>query len=387
MNVNNQANSHTQQSSLIETQTAPIYQPVEDLFPEIIGRSPAISKTLDMVAKIANAESSVLILGESGTGKELIASAIHRLSRRRDHSFVAINCSAIPEELLEAELFGHEKGAFTGADKTRQGHFGAAEGGTIFLDEVGDMPLRLQAKLLRVLQERQYTPIGSSITRKLDIRFIAATNKDLEEAVKAKRFRLDLYHRLYVLPVHLPPLIERREDIRPLAEHFLRQMNRVHAYRGEPCWINESALAVLESHPWPGNIRQLRNLMERLSVVKGGGCIEVGDLPPEYQRRGFVAPGQSEAHTQAYAKEEPSNQDQATQPFDQKVDRTELPAEGMDLNQYLRGLEDQLISQALSRTNNNKNQAAKLLGLNRTTLVERIKKREKQKASSAQTKS
>lgn len=322
-------------------------------FPEFVGKSPALLHVLKLVAKVAHSNSAVLILGESGTGKELIASAVHRLSERRYKGFVAINCSAIPEELLEAELFGHEKGAFTGADRKRIGHFGVADGGTIFLDEIGDMTPRLQSKLLRVLQEKQYTPVGSNLVKNIDVRIIAATNKDLEAAVKANEFRLDLYYRLNVLPISLPTLRERKTDIELLLEHFCEQMNRLHLPNA-PCWFDPSAVEALVDYSWPGNIRQLQNLVERLVITHSAGRIGREDLPPEFL--------QEQNKTQ---KEEAPRQGAISK----------LPQEGINLDQYIDDMENELIRQALERTQNNKSQASKLLGMNRTTLVEKLKKR------------
>ncbi|MBI2603346.1 MAG: sigma-54-dependent Fis family transcriptional regulator [Deltaproteobacteria bacterium] len=336
-----------------------------ELFPEIAGRSPTLTHALRLVAKVARSPSSVLILGESGTGKELIASAIHRLSERRYKCFVAINCSAIPEELLEAELFGHEKGAFTGADRKRIGHFGAAEGGTIFLDEIGDMTPRLQSKLLRVLQEKQYSSVGSHTVKHVDVRIIAATNKDLEQAVKDNSFRLDLYYRLNVLPVELPPLRARAGDVELLLEHFCEQMNRLHLPETS-CWFDPQALETLRSYSWPGNVRQLQNLVERLVLTHPGGRIGKDDLPPEFVQAKDLEP-------------RPADEMPALAPPSSEIYRAgasaQLPKMGLNLNEYIESLENNLILQALQRTNNNKNQASKLLGMNRTTLVEKIKKR------------
>lgn len=325
-----------------------------DDFPEIIGQSQAILNVLQLVSKISTSNSSVLILGESGTGKELIASAIHRLSERHHKAFVTINCSAIPEELLEAELFGHEKGAFTGADKKRLGHFGVADGGTIFLDEIGDMTPRLQSKILRVLQERQYMSVGSNHVKNIDVRIIAATNKNLEAAVKANEFRLDLYYRLNVLPINLPTLRERRSDIRLLLEFFCAQMNRIHQCN-PPCWLEEAAIQQLETYSWPGNIRQLQNLVERLFITRSSSKITREDLPFEF----------FDTEKEAAFQNQPQRQGAISK----------LPDEGIDLGQYIEELENNLINQALQRTSNNKSQASKLLGINRTTLVEKLKKR------------
>ena len=341
-------------------------KPEEDplsLFPEVIAKSLQMHQVLQLVAKMAKTNGSVLILGESGTGKELIASAIHRLSPRAHHPFIAINCSAIPDELLEAELFGHVKGAFTGADRHREGYFGTANQGTVFLDEIGDMSLRLQAKLLRVLQEKTYSPVGSNRVMEADVRIIAATNVDLEKAIKTQSFRLDLYYRLHVLPIHLPPLRQRNEDIEYLLHHFLDIANQVHR-KEIPCWFSAEALATLCKYDWPGNVRQLQNIIERLVIVKEGGEIKVYELPSECLT----------ANDRVYA--EPNKEIHTPTPRIQyPAEFGSLPAEGIDLAQMIEDLENRYILEALQRTKNNKNQAARLLGLNRTTLVERLKKR------------
>lgn len=366
------------QSSLLTHQVS---GPAEDinireLFPEIVARSPVMTNVLKTVCKIAKSSSSVLILGESGTGKELIASAVHRLSNRARHNYVAINCSAIPEDLLEAELFGHEKGAFTGADRKRIGHFGIANHGTIFLDEIGDMPPRLQAKLLRILQEKKYTPVGSSEVKEVDVRIVAATNVDLEEAVKSQKFRLDLYYRLNVLPIRLPPLRERPTDIPYLLEYFLEQANHSHAL-AEPCWFNEDVIDILCRFSWPGNVRHLQNLIERLVIMKGAGLITINDIPAEVIEEAQNKNFQTEISKKCTNKDKdlslasPNNfLPTSFPPFFE-----DLPEYGLDLTSHIEKIENYYIMEALRRTNNNKNQAAKLLGLNRTTLVERIKKR------------
>lgn len=343
-----------------------------EAFPEIIGHSQAIRAVLRMVAKIARSDSSVLLYGESGTGKELVAAALHRLSNRSHKSFVAINCSAIPESLLESELFGHEKGAFTGAISRRAGHFELANGGTLFLDEIGDMPQRLQAKLLRVLQEKQFTSVGGQQIKQADVRIIAATNVDLVSAVEQGKFRLDLFYRLNVLPINLPPLRKRREDVVELLQHFLKNANRVHS-PSNPCYFHDNVVEHLTHYDWPGNVRELQNLVERLVIVRGGGEIQMNHLPSEY----FKSP-HAKAATRSQKK---------TLIEERKIRYPEsfgvLPESGLDLASYVENIENNLILQALERTGNNKNQAAKLLGLNRTTLVERIKKR---KISSIDTK-
>lgn len=346
-------------------------------FPEIIGRSQGMLRVLEAVSKVARADSSVLILGESGTGKELIAHAIHRLSPRSHKPYIPLNCSAIPEHLLESELFGHEKGAFTGADKRRLGHFEAASGGTIFLDEIGDMPASLQAKLLRVLQDKKFTMLGGNDTKEVDVRVIAATNKNLEKAVKEQTFRLDLYYRLNVLPVTIPALRDRIDDIPALLEHFIEASNRIQNL-SSPCFFTDELLELLLHYSWPGNVRQLQNLVERLIVMKGGGVIDASDLPIE-----LVHQIQEAAH----AAHDSSTQQGVTRQVSMPLARPskvpvqfpqqygDLPETGMDLQTFIETLENDLIRQALERTGNNRNQAAKLLGLNRTTLVERIKKR------------
>lgn len=346
-----------------------------ECFPEIIGRSKPVLKILETVSKIARTDSSVLIYGESGTGKELIAAALHRLSQRSGKRFVALNCSAIPENLLESELFGHEKGAFTGAINRRPGHFELAEGGTLLLDEIGDMPPRLQSKLLRVLQERQYTSVGGHTLKYTNVRIIAATNIDLEKAVAEGRFRLDLYYRLNVLPITLPPLREREGDVSELLLHFLESANRVHSTQ-RPGYFSSEVIALLAEYNWPGNVRELQNLVERLVIMRNGGEITLEHLPPEYlnqKNRRSVTPAQSVANENSKAAA-PILTPTAV-PVVYPVDFGVLPQDGLNLPDYIENLENNLILQALDRTGNNKNQAARLLGLNRTTLVERLKKR------------
>ncbi len=357
----------------------PLLQNWRDCFPEIIGRSPAMMRTLRDVAKIARSESSVLIFGESGTGKELIAAALHRLSQRSSRRFVPLNCSAIPETLLESELFGHEKGAFTGATHRRAGHFEMAQGGTILLDEIGDMPLNLQAKLLRVLQERQFTPVGSSEVKTADVRIIAATNVNLIKAVEQKRFREDLFYRLNVLPIEVPSLKERSGDVQLLLDHFVQLANNKHNV-GQSCFFEPEVLEALSFYNWPGNIRELQNLVERLVVITGGGAIRLKDLPESYQQKS--SPLRPEGDFFAPIAPREDVEPLGMMPLSVRGDAirvpdsfSKLPDDGLNLTELIETLENDLIMQALERTNYNKNQAAKLLGLNRTTLVERIKKR------------
>ncbi len=380
----------------------------QQAFPEIVGRSRSMSTVLETVTKIARSESSVLINGDSGTGKELIARAIHRLSGRSHKPFIAINCSAIPENLLESELFGHEKGAFTGAVQRHHGVFARAEGGTLFLDEIGDMAPSLQSKLLRVLQEKTFTPVGGKELCRADVRVIAATHVDLEGAILNGTFRSDLYYRINVLPVTLPALKERREDIPLLLNHFIEVSNRMHPQQPQ-CWLTQEAASILSAQPWPGNIRQLQNVVERLVVMRGGGAIGVEHLPSEFlSATGLVS--QHPNHPFTAKAESITNQNLPRNNAGQRVEaRSEplttrgpfpkgtglselnprpgvtamqlpadfgvLPAEGINLIEFIENLENSLITQALQRTDNNRNQAARLLGMNRTTLVERIKKR------------
>jgi len=339
---------------------------LRQVFSEIVGKSEAMELVLQTVGKIARSEAPVLIRGESGTGKELIAKALHRMSGRASKRLISLNCSAIPEALLESTLFGHVKGAFTGADKNQKGYFEEANGGTLFLDEIGDMALTLQAKLLRVLQEKQFVPIGSTEPRHADVRIITATNVDLDEAVGKQKFRNDLYYRLNVLPIVLPPLRERKGDVKLLLDHTLNLFNLTHSL-GNPCYFSNDVYHCLERYNWPGNVRELINLIERLVVMSGGGEIDISSLPNEYKTIKAGATAKA-IDTSFYFQEAPR--------IIPDVASVELlPAQGLNLETYIEQLENTLIMQALERTGNNKNQAAKLLGLNRTTLVERIKKR------------
>jgi transcriptional regulator with PAS, ATPase and Fis domain len=354
-----------------------------NMFPEIVGRSPTMLRLLESVAKIARSDSAVLIHGESGTGKELIARAIHRLSHRASKPFLALNCSAIPENLLESQLFGHERGAFTGADKRHHGYFERANQGTLFLDEIGDMAPSLQAKLLRVLQEKKFTPVGGKDLIDADVRILTATHVNLDHAIAQGVFRRDLFYRINVLPVFLPALHERKEDIPLLIDHFLEIANRMHSAQS-PCYFDVDILEVLKDYRWPGNIRQLQNVVERLVVLKGGGRIDLSYVPREIieetnqRKTQTVTMGMAEhlgrpisTFQTATLSPRPGVSPVTSVPSNFGV----LPAQGIDLDHFIESLENALITQALERTDNNRNQAAKLLGMNRTTLVERIKKR------------
>ncbi|MDX8401003.1 MAG: sigma-54 dependent transcriptional regulator [Mariprofundaceae bacterium] len=312
-----------------------------------IGQCPAIRKLQETARLLGASESTVLITGESGTGKEVLARLLHASGNRANKPMVSINCGAIPEELLESELFGHVKGAFTGATRARPGRFEVANGGTIFLDEIGDMSPKLQVKLLRVLQERCFEPVGSHQTIEVDVRVIAATHRDLEAEIEAGRFREDLYYRLNVIPLHLPPLRERGDDVLLLAEHFLARFNEQKGsnIRG----ISEEAQRIMLDYAWPGNVRELQNLIERVTTLKREGFIEPDDLPSRMldQRR------------------------KALRNFEIDLDK----AEAIDLKATVDEFETHLILAALERFDWNRNRAAKFLSMNRTTLVEKIKKK------------
>jgi transcriptional regulator with PAS, ATPase and Fis domain len=311
----------------------------------LVGNSPKMRAVHTLINKIANSNSTILITGESGTGKELAARAIHELSPRHEQPFVPVNCGAIPEELLESELFGHVRGAFTGAVNSRQGRFQLANGGTLFLDEIGEMSPKLQVKLLRVLQERQFEPVGSDRAVHVDVRVVAATNRDLHIAVREGRFRDDLFYRLNVLPLPLPSLREREGDIPLLVKHFVT-LHGLRRGKSVTC-VEPEAMAVLEMYRWPGNVREVENLVERLIVLNEDGVIRVNELP-DY----VIQNSKSEQSASAA-----------------------LPVGGMDLDRYLEKIENGFICQALERARGNKTLAAGMLNLNRTTFIERLRKK------------
>lgn len=315
-------------------------------FENFVGDSGPIQKVFELIEKVADTDSTILITGESGTGKELIARAIHYNSYRRDNSMVVINCGAIPEELLESELFGHEKGAFTGAHKSRIGRFELANEGTIFLDEIGDMSPNLQVKLLRVLQEQKFERVGSTRTVKVDVRIIAATNKDLISAVNNSKFREDLYYRLNVIPIKVPPLRHRKSDIPLLVDFFLKKFNKE-----KRKYVNEftpEAMDSLFQYDWRGNVRELENLVERVVILTNGDEIELEDIPDSIRGRARTL----------------------------EAPEAPIPANGgIPFDHAVEEYEKKLILQALSETNWVTTKAAKLLNMNRTTLIEKMKKK------------
>ncbi len=373
----------------------------EDFFSSLVGNGPAMQQVKKLIQQVAKTDATVLILGESGTGKEVVAQALHNVSSRSQKSFIPINCGAIPSELLESELFGHERGAFTGAITARKGRFEMAEKGTIFLDEIGDMPLPMQVKLLRVLQERMYERVGGNKSFQCDIRVIAATHRDLEETIEAGNFREDLFYRLNVFPIEVPSLRERPEDIQSLLDFMF---NKIHEAGRKIPTLTEHALIALQHYAWPGNVRELGNLVERLSILFPGLPVDFADLPKKYQiqlpeNAKFIQSEKSEDSDSSLNRFKVEESVDAEIPVAQPILDVpltedfinELPAdtpvraslesnpnldEGLDLKSYLVEMEVQLIQRALSQTDGNVSQAAKLLQTNRTTLVEKIRKYE-----------
>lgn len=326
---------------------------------QLIGDSNAIKRINLMIDQVADSNATVLILGDSGTGKEVIARNVHAQSSRRDKPFVPINCGAIPAELLENELFGHEKDAFTGAISARQGRFELAEGGVLFLDEIGDMPLPMQIKLLRVLQDRCFEKVGSNKSIKTDVRVIAATHRRLEDLIAEGKFREDLYYRLNVFPIEVPPLRERKEDIHLLVQEMISRIEK--ESRGS-VRLSKRAISMLQHYRWPGNVRELTNLIERLAILYPHGVVDTKDLPEKY--RIIDIPGQVEAV-----------EDDTFMSYDSNSSE-QLPMNGIDMKQYLNEIEISLIEQALAKTGNVVARAASMLKMRRTTLVEKMRKYE-----------
>jgi sigma-54 specific flagellar transcriptional regulator A len=355
------------------------------------GTSRAMKDVHRLIEQVAPFDTNVLILGESGTGKEMVARHVHELSGRAGHPFVPVNCGAIPADLLESELFGHEKGAFTGALSMRMGRFEFAEGGTLFLDEIGDMSLQMQVKLLRVLQERSFERVGSNRTMKCNVRIIAATHRDLDEAISAGRFREDLFYRLNVFPIQMPPLRERLEDLPVLIEHLVQRQEHT---AGRRVRLDKSALSSLARNPWPGNVRELSNLLERLAILFPDKTVAARDLPERYKSPDaadwansgvrLVSPlaadaGQPRANS-ARVEEETLDDLQVLEALESMnasesaANQALLPHGGIDLKDHLSNIEIELIRQALEEADGTVAEAARLLNIRRTTLVEKLRK-------------
>ncbi|MGS0673884.1 sigma-54 dependent transcriptional regulator [Shewanella sp. 0m-4] len=342
------------------------------LFRSLVGRSEGIANVRHLINQVASSEATVLVLGQSGTGKEVVARNIHYISDRRDGPFIPVNCGAIPAELLESELFGHEKGSFTGAISARKGRFELAEKGTLFLDEIGDMPLQMQVKLLRVLQERMFERVGGSKSISADVRVVAATHRNLETMIEEGGFREDLYYRLNVFPIEMPALCERKEDIPLLLQELV---SRVYNEGRGRVRFTQRAIESLKEHSWSGNVRELSNLVERLTILYPGGLVDVNDLPikyrhidvPEYCVEISEEQLERDALASIFNDEEPIDIPETRFP-------SELPPEGVNLKDLLAELEIDMIRQALDQQDNVVARAAEMLGIRRTTLVEKMRK-------------
>ena len=333
-----------------------------ELFRNLVGSSPGIQRVQNMIEMVARSDANVLIVGESGTGKEVVARHVHHHSNRRSQPFVPLNCGAIPPDLLESELFGHEKGAFTGAISSRQGRFEMADGGTLFLDEIGDMSLSMQIKLLRVLQERTFERVGSSHSHTVNVRIIAATHVNLEQAIREGRFREDLFYRLNVFPIETPPLRERTEDLPLLVNDLVERLD--HEGRGS-ILLTASCIESLTEYNWPGNVRELANLVERLSILYPNGAVDVHDLPEKYRSDDVVARAPAKSTLMAVPEVTAGGDDSAV---------ARLPRSGLDLKEHLTSIERDLIQQALDDTDWVVAHAAKRLHMGRTTLFEKMRK-------------
>ncbi|MCC4832656.1 sigma-54 dependent transcriptional regulator [Shewanella sp. 10N.7] len=342
------------------------------LFRSLVGRSEGIANVRHLISQVATSDATVLVLGQSGTGKEVVARNIHYMSERRDGPFIPVNCGAIPPELLESELFGHEKGSFTGAISTRKGRFELAENGTLFLDEIGDMPLQMQVKLLRVLQEKVFERVGGSKTITTDVRVVAATHRDLETMINDNLFREDLYYRLNVFPIEMPSLSERRDDVPLLLQELVSRV--FNEGRGK-IRFTQRAIESLKEHNWSGNVRELSNLVERLTILFPGGLVDVNDLPrkyryidvPEYSVEISEEQQERDALASIFSDDEPIEIPETRFP-------SELPPEGVNLKDLLAELEIDMIRQALEQQDNVVARAAEMLGIRRTTLVEKMRK-------------
>ena len=342
-----------------------------ELFRSLVGNSRSVMRVRKMIDQVAPTEATVLILGESGTGKEVVARNIHYYSNRRTKPFVPINCGAIPGDLLESELFGHEKGSFTGAVGSRQGRFELAEGGTIFLDEIGDMPLTMQVKLLRVIQERSFERVGSNKSIKSDVRIVAATHRNLEQLIEDGRFREDLYYRLNVFPIEMPPLASRSEDLPLLVNELITRLE--HEKRSS-VRLTPAAMMSLCNYDWPGNVRELANLMERLTILHPYGVVDAADLPTKMSPHGRARANEESEAAAAAATVDTSVPMTGGMPAPVLNDRPRLPRDGIDLKQHLMDIEVSLIEQALDECSGVVAHAANRLQIRRTTLVEKMRK-------------
>ncbi|HBV42172.1 MAG TPA: sigma-54-dependent Fis family transcriptional regulator [Desulfovibrio sp.] len=364
----------------------------------IIGEDTSLAEVFKILRKVAPTDSTVLVTGESGTGKEVLVRTLHRESKRTNAPFIPVNCGAIPKELLESELFGHEKGAFTHAIRTKPGRFELAEGGTIFLDEIGEMDTSLQVKILRVLQEKEIERVGGSGPKKIDVRIVAATNRDLEQEVALGNFREDLYYRLNVIPLHLPPLRERGNDILTLAENFLKVF--CEKKEREQLTLSEDVAKVFLNYSWPGNVRELENFTERLSILADGPQIVLSDLSPKILNGvgdiSCLPPLPEEITIQPAKQKDTAISLNSSVSQEEKKSLTSILTQGfsdfsnssnmlpslidmknnnMNLKEFLEMIEDKIINEALEQVEGIKNQAAEILGIKRTTLIEKLKKR------------
>lgn len=358
-NIAEHHGSHNQKTGKLETM--------------LLGRGSAIQTIRKMIAQVAGSDANVLVLGESGTGKEVVARGIHVMSNRKDGPFVPVNCGAIPGDLLESELFGHEKGAFTGAISARKGRFELAQGGTLFLDEIGDMPLAMQVKLLRVLQERTFERVGGGKSITADVRVVAATHRQLESMIEEGKFREDLFYRLNVFPIEVPALRERQEDVPLLLQELTARFKKE---RGVGVRFTDKALESLALHRWPGNVRELSNLIERLTIMHPEQLVDVRDLPPKYQHieQSDIDPEYPEELLEREALSAIFSDEEEEIPAENGAFFSDLPEEGVNLKDMLSELETAMIKQALEKSEGVVAKAAELLSMRRTTLVEKMKK-------------
>jgi len=337
------------------------------LFRSLVGKSQAMLKIQNEIKQVATSDANVLILGESGTGKEVVARNIHYFSNRNKNNFVPINCGAIPPDLLESELFGHEKGAFTGAISSRPGRFSMADGGTLFLDEIGEMTMAMQVKLLRVLEERAFERVGGTATIKVDVRIVAATNRNLEEMVKRGEFREDLYFRLDVFPIRLPALRQRIDDLPLLIKELISRLENT---TGSSVRFTKNAIVAMSKHSWPGNIRELANLIERMSIKYPNCLVSEDNLPNKIKACALT----ENIGLKIEDLDERSVQAVCSAPDIEHAAQVHIPAEGFDLKAYMSNIEVKIIQDALDNTDGVISHAAKTLGLRRTTLAEKMRK-------------